>query len=161
MEKYDNNMDLLNSKLMDIGISEGFSNISASKSTEQATGCKKPLALNPLTSILTGGVSNLTYKKKKKEYEECLANFKRKQEEIDNQRKQAQAELQRAKDELAKKNAEISIKADKSNVRTASSDTSDDGKILGLPKAAFWIGLGVVVLGAGFATYKIIKNRKK
>ena len=60
MEKYDNNMDLLNSKLMDIDISEGFSNISASKSTEQVTGCKKPLALNPLTSILTGGVSNLT-----------------------------------------------------------------------------------------------------
>jgi hypothetical protein len=161
MEKYDNNMDLLNSKLMDIDISEGFSNISASKSTEQVTGCKKPLALNPLTSILTGGVSNLTYKKKKKEYEECLANFKRKQEEIDNQRKQAQVELQKTRDELAKKDAEISIQAAKSNVRTASSDTSDDDKILGLPKVAFWIGVGVLVLGGGFATYKIIKNRKK
>lgn len=156
-----NNMDLINSKLLDTDYSEGFSNVSASKLTEQATGCKKPLALNPLTSILTGGVSNLTYKKKKKEYEECLSNFKRKQEEIDNQRKQAQVELQRSKDELAKKNAEISTVASTSNVRTTSSDSSDDGKILGLPKVAFWIGVSVVVLGGGFAAYKIIKNRKK
>lgn len=166
MENFNNNMDLLNTEKLENDFSnftskEGFSNISASKSTEQVTGCKKPLALNPLTSILTGGVSNLTYKKKKKEYEECLANYKRKQEEIDNQRKQAQAELERTKGELAKKNAEISIQSAKSNVRTASDDTSDDGKILGLPKVAFWIGLGVVVLGAGFATYKIIKKYKK
>lgn len=47
------------------------------------------------------------------------------------------------------------------NIRTASSDSSDNDKILGLPKVAFWIGLSVVLLGAGFATYKIIKNRNK
>lgn len=39
-------------------------------------------------------------------------------------------------------------------------ESTVDGKILGLPKVAFWIGLGVLVLGAGFATYKIVKARK-
>jgi hypothetical protein len=40
-------------------------------------------------------------------------------------------------------------------------ESTVDDKILGLPKVAFWIGLSIVVLGAGFATYKIIKNRNK
>lgn len=149
-------MDLSNSNLLDINSSEEFSNMSISKSTQQATGCKKPIALNPLTSILTGGLSNLTYKKKKKEYEKCLANAKREREsEIATKN----ADIASAKSEAAKAKAELEqAKADKisgSNVRLT--DASEG--MAKSTKLALWISGGVVALGLiSFVVYKIVKK---
>ena len=37
----------------------------------------------------------------------------------------------------------------------------DDDKILGMPKAVFWIAVAALVLGAGFFVYKKIISKKK
>lgn len=152
-----------NSKIIS-QLDNNFSNVTAAKTTQQITGCKKPLTTNPLVSILTGGVSNLTYKKKKKEYDDCIANYKQQQADISNNAKQAhQAEAVKAKADLAQKQsqlneAKLSNQSDSTNTnREDDREVSD--KILGMPKTAFWIGVSVIGLGvAGFITYKIIKR---
>jgi uncharacterized membrane protein len=145
------NIEGLDESLLDTY--EGFSNVSASKLTEQATGCKKPLALNPLVSILTGGVSNLTYKKKKKQYEECLANFKRKQAsdlaQAASASSAAVAAAEKAKKELEETKAELAASKDGSGSGSNRSreNSDDDGggdKFLGMPKA---VGITVTVVG--------------
>ena len=142
-------LDLLNIEGLDeslLDTYEEFSNVSASKLTEQATGCKKPLALNPLVSILTGGVSNLTFKKKKKEYEECLANFKRKQAASVSSAAVAAAE--KAKKELEETKAQLAASKEGSGSNSGSNrkNSDDDGgdKFLGMPKA---VGITVTVVG--------------
>jgi hypothetical protein len=143
------NIEGLDESLLDTY--EGFSNVSASKLTEQATGCKKPLALNPLVSILTGGVSNLTFKKKKKEYEECLANFKRKQAsdlaQAASASSAAVAAAEKAKKELEETKAQLEASKEGSGSGSGSNRSSDDGggdKFLGMPKA---VGITVTVVG--------------
>ena len=39
-------------------------------------------------------------------------------------------------------------------------DSADSGKILGMPKTAFWIGVGAVALIGGFIAFKMIKRKK-
>ena len=150
-------LDLLNIEGLDeslLDTYEEFSNVSASKLTEQATGCKKPLALNPLVSILTGGVSNLTFKKKKKEYEECLANFKRKQAsdlaQAASASSAAVAAAEKAKKELEETKAQLAASKEGSGSGSGSNrsreNSDDDGgdKFLGMPKA---VGITVTVVG--------------
>jgi len=39
-------------------------------------------------------------------------------------------------------------------------DGEDDGKILGIPKVAFWIGVGAITLIGGYLVYKKITSKK-
>lgn len=149
MENINNNMDLLNTEKLE----NDFSNFNF-KDLFSKEAAKRALAGgNPLAAI---------------QYANKQDKLKMQQQSLAAQIEAAKANkdlvlAQQKTQELqaAKNKAEEDAARANSNVRTTSSDTSDDGKILGLPKVAFWIGLGVVVLGAGFATYKIIKNRNK
>lgn len=155
MENINNNMDLLNTEKLE----NDFSNFNFKDLFSKDAAKKALLSGNPLAAVQYANKQDKLKMQQQSLAAQIEAAKANKDLALAQQKTQ---ELQAAKTK-AEEDAAKAIDAAKtnSNVRTASSDTSDDGKILGLPKVAFWIGLGVVVLGAGFATYKIIKNRKK
>lgn len=155
MENINNNMDLLNTEKLE----NDFSNFTV-KDLFSKEAAKRALAGgNPLAAIQYANKQD-KLKANQKVLEAQIEAAKANKDLVLAQQKTQ--ELQAAKNK-AEEDATKAIDEARanSNVRTSSLDTSDDGKILGLPKVAFWIGIGVVVLGAGFATYKIIKNRNK
>lgn len=155
MENFNDNMDLLNTEKLE----NDFSNFTF-KDLFSKEAAKRALAGgNPLAAVQYANKQD-KLKMQQQSLEAQIAAAKANKDLALAQQKTQ--ELQAAKTK-AEEDAAKAIESSKtnSNVRTASSDSSDDNKILGLPKVAFWIGLSVVVLGAGFATYKIIKNRKK
>lgn len=148
MENINNNMDILNTEKLE----DNFSNFTL-KDLFSKEAAKRALAGgNPLAAVQYANKQD-KLKANQKVLEAQIEAAKANKDLVLAQQKTQ--ELQDAKNKAEEDAARANL-----NVRTASSDSSDDDKILGLPKVAFWIGLGVLVLGAGFATYKIIKGRK-
>jgi hypothetical protein len=154
-----NNSDLLNSEKLDESVSnlineslldgltentsllnasgEEFSYATARKQVKELTGCKKPA---PLVGRILNPLLNLNYKKKKKEYDDCMKNYKasleaqKKEVAASTQRKEeVEAELNRVKSELENSSAE----------RTGSDRVVTD-TFLGMPKA---VGITVAIVG--------------
>lgn len=150
-----NNIDLINTDKLE----NNFSNFSFNDLFSKDAAKKALLSGNPLAAVQYANKQDKLKMQQQSLAAQIEAAKANKDLVLAQQKTQ---ELQAAKTK-AEEDAAKAIDAAKSNsnVRTSSSDTSSDDKILGLPKVAFWIGLSVVVLGAGFATYKIIKNRKK
>jgi hypothetical protein len=154
-----NNSDLLNSEKLDESVSnlineslldgltentsllnasgEEFYYATAKKDLQKLSGCKKPAA--PVLGLLTSGISNINYKKRKKAYEDCMKNYKasleaqKKEVAASTQRKEeVEAELNRVKSELENSSAE----------RTGGRVVTDT--FLGMPKA---VGITVAIVG--------------
>jgi hypothetical protein len=79
----------------------------------------------------------------------------------DDEIKKASSLSESFKDEIKKdkiKDNEVYSKKEELNEDEISSNKSEDNKIFGFTKVGFGIGLSVVLLAAGFITYKIIKK---
>lgn len=130
---------------------------------QQITGCVKPKALATGIGglLLGGGVAQVAllnkYKKDMKAYKACLSNYKAKnQAEADAKNQalaQAQADAKIAQDKLD------AIQADPNRTGTEKT-TTDDGKIMGIPKTGFYIGVTVLALVGGFIFYKKVIAKK-
>lgn len=128
-----------------------YYNATARKDIKNMTGCKKP---SQVTGLLTGGLGNIGYKKRMKAYNECIARYN---ESLQSSNATVE-QLAKAKQEAiaAKQELDAITKGEGAGTSgTRSSDSSSgDGKILGIPKTAFWIGVGVVALVGGFFIVK-------
>jgi chromatin remodeling complex protein RSC6 len=147
------NFDLSNQENLD----DNFlgATLKARKEMKGLTGCKKPI-------FMIG--------KKKKAYNECIANYKTEvikrakeakqlNEQLAASSSAAAAAAEKAKKELEETKAELAASkggSGSSKKGSASSETEEDGKILGMSKGlAIGLGIGVVVLAVGgFVVYK-------
>jgi len=141
---------------------EKTSNITAKKSLEQLTGCKKPskaglVATQFLTGI--GGLANKKYKAKMTAYKECLAKY---EESVARKGDMAaKKELDDAKKELDDAQAE-SLKSSTAPTTTDSTTTTPtDEKLLGMPKKVAYVVIGLGVLALAFGGYKAFQHFKK
>lgn len=136
-----------------------YYNATARKEIKNMTGCKKP---SQISGLLTGGLANIGYKKRLKAYNECIARYNESLQASSasvEQIAKAKQEALQAKKELDAINSGSTSGGATGGTRSA--DKSDsDGKILGMPKTAFYIGLGVIVVVGGFLAYKAIKGAK-
>lgn len=134
---------------------ETTSNITAKKSLEQLTGCKKPskaglVATQFLTGI--GGFAQKKYNAKMKAYKECLAKY---EESVRIKGDQvASKELEVAKKEMEDAQSESEKKA----AETPAPIVED--KLLGMPKKVAYVVIGLGVLALAFGGYKAYKHFK-
>ncbi len=153
-----NNSDLLNSEKLDESVSnlineslldgltentsllnvcgDEFSYATAKKDLEKLSGCKKPAA--PILGVLTGGISNINYKKRKKAYEDCMKNYKA---SLEAQKKEVAASTQR-KEEVEAELNRVKSELENSAERTGGRVVTDT--FLGMPKA---VGITVAIVG--------------
>ncbi len=127
---------------------------------QQITGCVKPKAVGiGVANVLTGGVANLALAKKYKAdmaaYNKCLQDAKNK---IQSQAT-ISAESKNTIDELNRKLEEARAEVNNTSSREENT-TADDGKILGIPKVGFWVGVGALALIGGVIFYKKVIAKK-
>jgi uncharacterized membrane protein len=128
------NLDLLNQENLDSGfIPQLIKGSKNRKEMKGLTGCKKPI-------LMIG--------KKKKAYNECIANYKNEvdrakeaQQQLASSSSAAAAAAEKAKKELEETKAELAASKDGSGNRSRNSQSD---KFLGMPKA---VGITVTVVG--------------
>jgi hypothetical protein len=149
-------LDLSNQENLDSGfIPQLIKGSKNRKEMKGLTGCKKPM-------FMIG--------KKKKAYNQCIANYKNEvasraqeasqlKEQLAASSSSSAAAAEKAKKELEDTKAELAAsKGGSGSSKRGSSEDEEDGKILGMPKMVA-IGLGVVVLAVGgFVVYKKFKK---
>jgi uncharacterized membrane protein len=130
------NLDLLNQENLDSGfIPQLIKGSKNRKEMKGLTGCKKPI-------LMIG--------KKKKAYNECIANYKNEvdrakeaQQQLASSSSAAAAAAEKAKKELEETKAELAASKDGSG-SNRSRENSESDKFLGMPKA---VGITVTVVG--------------
>ena len=142
--------NLINQNLLD-GLTENtsllnangdvYSYATAGKDLQTLSGCKKPKP--PILGLLTGGISNINYKKRKKAYEDCIKNYKA---NLEKQKQQVASSAAAQADLAAKlKKAEEELEDAKNQTPDSSRVVEGTGdKFLGMPKA---VGITVAVVG--------------
>ena len=133
------NLDLSNQENLDSGfIPQLIKGSKNRKEMKGLTGCKKPM-------FMIG--------KKKKAYNECIANYKQAKEKQASDLAQAvsasaasSAAAEKAKKELEETKAQLAASKDGSGSNRSRENSDDDGgdKFLGMPKA---VGITVTVVG--------------